>query len=311
MEMNLERKAEHLTELQERVAEIHVNPEKFGVSSEILLKGEKDYTTAVDRKVEKILKPQLKRLVRGSGFLGEETESSGLNSRYIWIVDPTDGSAVFSTGGLDYTNSISLIDKAANKGKGGVILGSVYQSATGKQFLMIGNKLIVKEFIETIETGEELITRMPVPSKSRGFPEFLGCSFGTSKYYPQNPGVEDKLKNVFKKELHPVNGREYGRINARPASGSSALFCCNIADGKNHFAMLFYQAAWDLAVGAVFAQRAGCPVVLFDNAGNLINQDLETSIANCDKNTLINVGVFGSEFIKKDILNKFYEKKVA
>ena len=60
-----------------------------------------------------------------------------------------------------------------------------------------------------------------------------------------------------------------------------------------------------MAVGAVYAQRAGCPIVLFDNKGNIIDKNLETSIAQCDMKTLINVGVFGNNYIRDDVLKKF------
>ena len=111
-------------------------------------------------------------------------------------------------------------------------------------------------------------------------------------------------EKVFEKETIPLLNRPYSMINAKPASGSSALFCSEIADGKRHFALLFYQKAWDLAVGAVYAQKAGCPIVLFDPKGNIIDKNLESNIAQCDKNTLLHIGVFGNEQIKYDVSRK-------
>jgi len=133
----------------------------------------------------------------------------------------------------------------------------------------------------------------------------MGCSFGTSFYYKENPGIEIRLKKVFDKMEVPLVDQPYSMINARPASGSSALFCCDIADGKRHFALLFYQKAWDLAVGAVYAHRAGCPIVLFNNKGEVIEGNLEQSIAQCDKKTLLNVGIFGNEHIKEEVMGRF------
>jgi hypothetical protein len=68
---------------------------------------------------------------------------------------------------------------------------------------------------------------------------------------------------------------------------------------------LFFQKAWDLAVGAVYARQAGCPVVLFDQSGNIIDADLEHEIAGCTKSTMMHVGVFANEHVKGYVLGKF------
>ena len=309
MSLNLINIAEGLTHLQEQAADIHINPSNYGVTREIISKGEEvkgkknDYTSRVDQVVEARIKPALLNLVPNSGFLGEETASSGMGNRYRWIVDPTDGTAIYSLGGEYYSNSTSLIDREANNGNGAVVLGSVYQSAIGKQFLMVGNELVVREKIFTPK-GISTIERIPKPSRSECFPEFMGCSFGTSAHLNKNPALQERLKKVFEKQEVSFD-RSYPTINAKPASGSSALFCSDIADGKRHFALLFFQKAWDLAVGAVYAQKAGCPVVMFDNSGNATSENLETTIAQCDMKTLTSVGVFANESVKDYILEKF------
>jgi fructose-1,6-bisphosphatase/inositol monophosphatase family enzyme len=299
-----------VTDLQQQAADIHIHPEKYGINRDIILKeslitGEKiDYTSRVDQVIEAKLKPQLLELLPNSGFLGEETESSGMDKRFRWIMDPTDGTAVYTLGGEYYSNSLALIDLVGNNGNGAVILGSVYQSAKSRQFGMIKDKTFIIEHIQTYDP-KSIIEKLPEPSQSRCFAEYLGCSFGTSEQYKYNPGIEDRLKKVFEKQEAPFLNKSYSMLNARPASGSSALFCCDIADGNRHFALLFYQKGWDVAVGAVYAQRVGCPIVLFDNKGNVIDGNLETSIAQCDKKTLLNVGVFGNKYIRDDVLKKF------
>jgi len=65
-------------------------------------------TSRVDQLVEARSKPVLLSLVPGAGFLGEETSSTGMDSRYRWIQDPTDGTAVYSLGGEYYSNSIAI-----------------------------------------------------------------------------------------------------------------------------------------------------------------------------------------------------------
>jgi len=299
---------DQVTKIQKDVALIHLNPRDYGANEDIILKDKaRDYTTAVDLLVENKLKPFLLDLIPGSGFLGEETAGDGENNRFVWIVDPTDGTAVFVLGGEYYSSSIALVDKKGNSDEGAVVLGSVYQSATGRQFLRTSDQLIVRQPVIDLDGKETIIERRPRGSNSGCFAEYKGASFGTSKYYPENPGIKRALEGVFQKVKIESLGRIYSPINARPASGSSALFCCDIADGNNHFGLIFFQKAWDLAVGALYAQQAGCPTVLFDNQGSIIKDNLEKVIAYCKKDTLANIGVFANEKVKEDILSQFYK----
>jgi len=155
-----------VTLLQKEAAAIHINPENFGITKDIISKepmvkgGKNDYTTRVDQEIESRLKPVLLAMVDNSGFLGEETSSSGMNNRYRWVMDPTDGTAVYSLGGEYYSNSLALIDRYENEGKGDIIFGSVYQSATGRQFLMINQKLVVRELVQ-IDNVSSIIQRTP------------------------------------------------------------------------------------------------------------------------------------------------------
>ncbi|MCX6750719.1 MAG: hypothetical protein NTZ83_04635 [Candidatus Pacearchaeota archaeon] len=215
-------------------------------------------------------------------------------------MDPTDGTAVYSTDWIYYSDSIALADRETKS----VLFGSVYQPTTGRQFLRKNNTLIVKEIISRNGKNQS-VTRSPMASQSKGFPEFMGCAFGTSKYYDKVPGIKDKLKKIFDKTLIPTLEREYGMIDSRPASGSSALFCCDIADGKRHFALLYFQKAWDLAVGVLYARDAGCIVTCGNSLENIEGGNLEKTIARCTKDTLVNVGVFANPYVQREVMQRF------
>lgn len=289
-----------VTGIQREVADIHLNPEDHGVSAEVIQKDRgKDYTTAVDRKVEEFQRRRLNQEFPEIGFLGEESGGDS-DKRYIWIVDPTDGTAVYATGGTYYSNSTALIDRE----KQTVPFGSVFQSATGKQFVRSEGKIWISEPITDKGGTQRTIERKPVPSTSEGAPELLGCAFGTSKHYSLIPGIQQALEGVFEKTENPGLKRRYGMINARPASGSSALFCSDIADGNRHFALLYFQKAWDLAVGALYARDAGCIVTSGDSIETLTEGNLEKQIAGCDKKTLINVGIFANKAIQEAVMSK-------
>ena len=95
-------------------------------------------------------------------------------------------------------------------------------------------------------------------------------------------------------------------INAIPAAGSSALFCCDIGAGNRHFALLYFQKAWDLAVGALFARDAKCIVEVVDTDMKKIGtcEDLEKVIAGCNKDTSVNVHVFANPDVKEIVMRQ-------
>lgn len=300
LDLNLVR--EIVTRSQKEIADIHLNPKRY-VSNEVILKeGGKDYTTQVDILVERKQKSFLREVFPEIGFLGEETDSVA-GSQYVWIVDPTDGTAVFSTGGEYYSNSVALADKVNQK----ILFGSVYQPPTGRQFVFEKGNVSVTEPIVNLDNLPEIIHRRPSPSQSKGLPELIGCAFIPSKYRERYFEIDRKLTKLFEGVNFPELKRSYNLINAKPASGSSALFCCDIADGKRHFALLYLQKAWDLAGGAIYAGNTpGCIVEILDNGGDLVNKrSLDEQIASCTKESLISVGVFANLYVRNLVMDRF------
>jgi fructose-1,6-bisphosphatase/inositol monophosphatase family enzyme len=296
MKIDLQKILQEITIMQREAARIALFPGEHGLSTDLIVK-ERDFTTAVDRAIENFQKAELKRVLPSAGFLGEETGEESGNLK--WVVDPIDGTSLYPRGEY-YSNSIALVDGGARK----VLLSSVYQPATARQFLRLENEVWISEPVLQRDGKESLIERVPRPSKSVDLKELLGCAFGTSKYYEAVPGLKKRLKGVFRKTRDPVLDREYSLINARPGSGSSALFCCEIADGRRHFAVLYFQKAWDLAGSVPYAREAGCIVECGQN-GKLTGCDAEEQIATAGRNTLINVGVFANGTIRDIVLSKF------
>lgn len=67
--------------------------------------------TEADIAVDTFLKERLSKLLPEAGWLSEETEDdpSRLGKRYIWVVDPIDGTRAFSSGHPDWCVSIALL----------------------------------------------------------------------------------------------------------------------------------------------------------------------------------------------------------
>ncbi|MFO1078840.1 MAG: inositol monophosphatase [Planctomycetota bacterium] len=72
-------------------------------------KGEGDFVTAVDLRIERRLRRQLSALLPEAGFLGEETASADLDRECIWVVDPIDGTSNFAAGLPHHAVAVALL----------------------------------------------------------------------------------------------------------------------------------------------------------------------------------------------------------
>ena len=211
--MNWDEVASYVTQVQKHASRHQIEPT---TDVAVLLKdGDRDFTTAVDIAVGKELKQNLR--MYGFDFIGEEEDVELVSSRYAWIVDPTDGTAVFKTGGEYFRSSIALVDRKEEQ----VVFGSVYQPQRKRQFIRTPEQFWVEQTVQAVNGSPLVVKRRPEPSQTRGMPELLVCAFFPTKY--NAPDFKAKVDAVFVKEAFPELGnREYGIINARPASGSSA-----------------------------------------------------------------------------------------
>ncbi len=80
---------------------------------DVTKKGPADYTTAIDRRVEKIVLEEIKRYYPDDNFLGEETGEERGISNITWVLDPIDGTSNFMHGYPHFCISLCcLIDGA-------------------------------------------------------------------------------------------------------------------------------------------------------------------------------------------------------
>ena len=88
-----------------------------------------DPVTAADRAVEELLFRMLPS--NGEGWLSEESkdDSSRLNKRRVWVVDPLDGTKEFVAGIPEWCVSVGLVED------GRVVAGGVSNPTTGEVFL--------------------------------------------------------------------------------------------------------------------------------------------------------------------------------
>lgn len=90
-----------------------------------------DKVTSMDIKVENFLKERLLKLIKGSGFLGEESESYALENEYVWVVDPIDGTANFVRDLMTSCVSVGLLKNKE------AVMGVVYNPYRNEMFYAI------------------------------------------------------------------------------------------------------------------------------------------------------------------------------
>ncbi len=89
----------------------------------IRAKGLRDYVTAADTAVEKLIRERIATALPGDGFLGEE--SGGAAASRLWVVDPIDGTANFARGLPQFAVSIAFC------ADGKPVIGVVAEPAMG------------------------------------------------------------------------------------------------------------------------------------------------------------------------------------
>ncbi len=65
--------------------------------------------TIADRETEEIIRDKIRKNFPNHGILGEEYESENLDSEFIWVIDPIDGTRSYIAGHKDFGNLISLL----------------------------------------------------------------------------------------------------------------------------------------------------------------------------------------------------------
>ena len=77
----------------------------------ITIKADKSPVTVADVDTEKAIRAIVSARYPDHGFYGEETEASGLDSEYVWIVDPIDGTKAFVREYPMFSTQIALMHR--------------------------------------------------------------------------------------------------------------------------------------------------------------------------------------------------------
>ena len=81
----------------------------FRKTLKIQNKDDESPVTIADKETEQTIREKIRKNYPNHGILGEEYEDENLNSEFIWVIDPIDGTRSFIAGHKDFGNLISLL----------------------------------------------------------------------------------------------------------------------------------------------------------------------------------------------------------
>jgi myo-inositol-1(or 4)-monophosphatase len=189
-------------------------------------KHQRDPVTAIDRAVEALVRTELRSRFPGHGILGEEGTGESVESEFLWVLDPIDGTANFAAGLPFYGLSLALLRNGAPvvgclyvpfwPGSGG---GDVLRASLGNGASIAGTRIQLQ--------------RQP--------------------FRPGGPvAVPPGLRMMFR-----LQGGLAGRPGEARNLGSIVAEMAMVATGGFQYAVFGGPKLWDVAAGALIVQEAG------------------------------------------------------
>ena len=130
-------------------------------------KGDASPVTAIDREIETALRAAIAVAYPGHGVLGEEFAPTNLDSEWVWVLDPIDGTKQFIAGIPLYGTLIALTRN------GTPVLGIIDHPMTGERWSAadgrpaLRNGVVVTTAKRSTLPGSLLFTSSPEPYDDR------------------------------------------------------------------------------------------------------------------------------------------------
>jgi len=221
--------------------------EKFDISL-TERKGRNDFVSYVDREAERLIAGELGRILPEAGFLAEEETRYSGSGRYIWVVDPLDGTTNFIHGLHPFSVSIALQDGDE------IISGVVYEVSGNEIFTawkgggawLNGRRITV--------SGTSSLSGSLVAT---GFPY---KDFGRLKSYLSCLGY-------LMENTHGIR-----------RMGSAAIDLAYVACGRFDLFFEYNLNPWDVSAGTLLVREAGGTVTDFSgNERNITGKEIIAS----------------------------------
>ena len=202
-------------------------------------KGDRDYATAVDVEIERVIRQALRKSDPGIAFLGEEEGLSPADADAIWVLDPIDGTINFSKASPLCGISLALIE--GGRHTLGIVdlplLGERYVAAEGMGAFMNGRRIRVSA-VEGI--GEAVV----------GLADFA-------------VGAKSASENALHLEIIRLLALESLRIRVH---GSASLDLAWLSAGHLNASLMLSNLPWDVSAGVLLVREAGGEVYDLDGS---------------------------------------------
>jgi len=190
-------------------------------------KSDINVVTDVDKKAEDIIVGRIRKHYPTHNFLAEEKEYAKKKERFLWIIDPLDGTTNFLHGFPFFCVSIALSYREE------VIMGVVYDPMRKELFYAEKSK------------GAYMNGRRIAVSKIKNLKKALvATGFAYNIKNARNKNISNFVK--FLKTSQAVR-----------RAGSAALDLCYVASGRFDGFWEFCLNPWDTAAGLLIVQEAG------------------------------------------------------
>lgn len=201
---------------------------------EITAKGDRDMASEVDFAVEAAVREYLAGLTPEIAFLGEEEGKSPQEGRFMWALDPVDGTANFVRGIPLCCVSLGLFD-----GKR-CILGVVDLPFMDSRY-------------HAVEGGGAYCGSRRIHAS--GTTDLSTAIVSIGDYAV---GTDARVRNELRLA---ITGRLAGRVQRVRMWGTAALDLVWVAEGKTDACVILSNNPWDTSAGVVIAREAGARVV--------------------------------------------------
>ena len=213
-------------------------------------KGQNDIVTEADLKVNEFLKENLLSLIADSGWLSEESidDKLRLAKKYVWIVDPIDGTKQFAKGTDEWVVSIALVE---NKEP---IMGVIYNPSKDEMYF---SERCIGTFLNDFRVTNSRKT---------------GDGFEKSETDSRPILLTTRSKSNYLKLI----AKGYHKSFQIEQIGSLAYILALTSSGYASSCITFKSTnEWDIAAGVLMLRESGCKFQLLGQEKNNFNFNKE------------------------------------
>lgn len=194
-----------------------------------------DLVTEIDELSEKYILKAIKENYPLHGILSEESGKADVESDYLWIVDPLDGTTNYAQGLPIFAISIAL------KYKGNIVLGVVYSPIVDQMFEAVkGNGAFLNG--EKIQVGDKK--------------NLNRCVLATG--FPYDRAINSDNNANYAAHFVP-------RVRGIRRMGAAAYDLANVAAGTLDGYWELNLSPWDVAAGQLIIEEAGGTVLFLND----------------------------------------------